>query len=141
MPPNQARAFGVHHGLVVLEVDSTAAREAGLRGTYRKKNGNLALGDVITGINGDPVKTEIDAFRALEKLSPGQNVTLMVVRRAISDAGRYVYNQTRISFELQEVEAQGLPAGWTEHVDPISKRHYYYNAGTRKTQWEHPGPV
>ena len=36
------------------------------------------------------------------------------------------------------VGARGLPAGWTEEVDPSSGDVYFYNAATGETTWDRP---
>ena len=36
------------------------------------------------------------------------------------------------------VGARGLPAGWTEEVDPSSGDVYFYNAATGETKWDRP---
>ena len=36
------------------------------------------------------------------------------------------------------VGARGLPAGWTEEVDPSSGDIYFYNAATGETTWDRP---
>ena len=33
---------------------------------------------------------------------------------------------------------QGLPAGWTQAVDPASGRPYYVNTSTNESSWYHP---
>ena len=31
-----------------------------------------------------------------------------------------------------------MPPGWTQHTDPATNRHYYYNSTNGATSWSHP---
>jgi S1-C subfamily serine protease len=73
------RTYGVS-GVLVLRVpeDGPAAR-AGLRGTTMTRRG-VSFGDVIIGIDGEPVK-DFDALAAiLDRHSPGDKVKLTILR-------------------------------------------------------------
>jgi S1-C subfamily serine protease len=68
-------------GVVVLGVaPGSPAAQAGLRPASRARNGGLTLGDVITAIGDRPVKRVSDLSNALDRMSPGQPVTLTVLR-------------------------------------------------------------
>ena len=58
----------------------SAASDAGLLGSYRRGDGQIVLGDVIVGLNGEAVASDTDLFRALDKCEPGQTVQLTVDR-------------------------------------------------------------
>eukprot|EP01050_Picozoa_sp_SAG11_P016234 SAG11_NODE_2191_length_3706_cov_2.096756_3_plen_173_part_00 len=55
-------------------------QDSGLRATSRDWSGRLVLGDIITAIDGEVVRSQADLFRALEQRSVGQVVTLSVTR-------------------------------------------------------------
>eukprot|EP00531_Pseudo-nitzschia_arenysensis_P009861 CAMPEP_0116133794 /NCGR_PEP_ID=MMETSP0329-20121206/10299_1 /TAXON_ID=697910 /ORGANISM="Pseudo-nitzschia arenysensis, Strain B593" /LENGTH=696 /DNA_ID=CAMNT_0003628455 /DNA_START=59 /DNA_END=2149 /DNA_ORIENTATION=- len=40
----------------------------------------------------------------------------------------------------EETEKPPLPEGWSEHFDPNSGQHYYYNAADGTTSWDRPQP-
>jgi S1-C subfamily serine protease len=79
-PPQAVRQLGVD-GVLVLEVPSgSPAAKAGIKGTYRDASGRLVLGDVITGINGKPVKLQKDLFGILDDLNPNDRIQVEVLR-------------------------------------------------------------
>jgi len=64
----QARALGVNRGVLVLSVqEESSAAQAGLRGSARLDSGEVRLGDVIVGVDGKPIDTDSDLFRALDQ--------------------------------------------------------------------------
>ena len=76
MPPAAAKRIDPPRGAARAEVDKHAL-------AVQPRNpaaGTLAVGDVITGVNGDKVETDLDLFRAIDKYSPGESVTLKVAR-------------------------------------------------------------
>jgi len=107
MSAAQARALGVDYGVLVLDVPSgSLAAEAGLKGSYRSSSGEVVLGDVITAVNRDAVKTDLDLFRAIDKYAPGETVTLTVARLSDADAGRGLQEkELRLPIQLQATEA------------------------------------
>lgn len=46
----------------------------------RQANGELTLGDVITGVNGKTIKAQKDLFGALDELKVGDKVQLEILR-------------------------------------------------------------
>jgi S1-C subfamily serine protease len=68
-------------GVLVMRVDPNGpAARAGLRPTRRDLRGNIHLGDLIVGIDGETLESTEDFFAALEEREPGDDVTLTVVR-------------------------------------------------------------
>lgn len=87
---SQSRALGIDGGVLVLAApaDSPAAA-AGLVGTSRSPDGALTLGDVVVEIDGAPIATEADMFKALDKRRPGDVCRVVVARgrRVSADGG------------------------------------------------------
>ena len=68
-------------GVLVLNViKNSAAEAAGIRPTTRDRYGEFYLGDIITGINDEKIKTRNDLLLALEKYQPGEQITVQVKR-------------------------------------------------------------
>jgi len=68
-------------GLLVLEVvDGSAAQKAGIIPTSRDQYGSIVLGDVIVGINDDPINNQGDLILALEKYKPGEQIEVKLLR-------------------------------------------------------------
>uniref|UniRef100_A0A7R9VQK3 PDZ domain-containing protein n=1 Tax=Chlamydomonas euryale TaxID=1486919 RepID=A0A7R9VQK3_9CHLO len=68
-------------GVLIFDVPAgSPAAVGGLKGTYRDRGGRLVLGDVITGINGRPVKSYSDLFGLLDDQRVGDTVTLQLLR-------------------------------------------------------------
>ena len=102
----QARAMGVGKGVLVLDVPKgSAAAKAGLQGSYRTDGGDVVLGDVIVGINGDLVETDLDLFRAIDKYAPGDKVGVRVVRLTPRAQGELGETEARLTLELGESPA------------------------------------
>lgn len=66
--------------LVIDVVAGSSAEQAGIRPTLRDRYGRIRLGDIITAINNDPIKTNADIILVLEKYQPGQKVRLTLLR-------------------------------------------------------------
>ncbi len=75
-----ARRLGVDGALVLNVIPGGAADEAGLRPTKRNRDGRLVLGDIITAVNGERVRSSNDLFLALEPHREGGSVTLDIER-------------------------------------------------------------
>lgn len=67
-------------GVIIVRVErGSTAEKAGLKG-IKRINGEIFLGDIIIGINGNPI-TSLDNLRQeLDKYKVGQEVTLKVIR-------------------------------------------------------------
>ena len=71
--------LGIEGVLVVNTVEGGPAEAAGLRST-RYRSGDIELGDVITAVNGKPVKSSDQLFSRLESYNVGDTVKLSVLR-------------------------------------------------------------
>jgi S1-C subfamily serine protease len=68
-------------GLVVNEVQpNSPAEEAGIIGIRPSAEGDLALGDVLLKLDGTPIKSGHDLFSMMDKVRPGDAVTLTLWR-------------------------------------------------------------
>lgn len=76
---NLARRLGVEGVLIVNIRPGGPADSAGLRGT-RQLAGELLLGDIITGVGGQPVHGYDELRNALEEFQVGDEVELAILR-------------------------------------------------------------
>lgn len=68
-------------GLPIVRVfPDLPADRAGLRGAFRNARGDIVLGDVITAIDGQSVRSNDDYLSILEKRKAGQAITVTVRR-------------------------------------------------------------
>jgi S1-C subfamily serine protease len=72
--------LGLEGALIIHTIDGGAAERAGLRQTYRDRNGRIRLGDSIVSIDGEKVKSGSDLVLILEKYKAGDKVRLKVLR-------------------------------------------------------------
>ena len=81
-PDGAAEQLGVGGGgvLVLRAPAGSPAARAGVRGTTRGGDGEVIAGDVITGLDGAPVRDSGDLFRALDGRAAGDNVRLSLRR-------------------------------------------------------------
>lgn len=77
---NQARRLGLEGALVLGLQKGGPAERSGIRPTYRDRYGHIQLGDVIVGLNGQPVTSPNDLFLELEKYEAGAKVEVVVRR-------------------------------------------------------------
>jgi S1-C subfamily serine protease len=71
----------VSEGVLIWQVAADgAAANAGLRGLTQTENGDVELGDIIVGINGEKVANSDDLFRVLDKHQVGAVVPVDIVR-------------------------------------------------------------
>jgi S1-C subfamily serine protease len=87
------RRAGVRGVLIMSVVPDSPAERAGLRGTYRTRDGTLVLGDIIQAIDGKDIESVDDLYAALERHTPGDVVKVQVLRE-----GR----QLEVEVKLQE---------------------------------------
>jgi S1-C subfamily serine protease len=74
------RRLGLRGVLVLDVVEGSGAEAAGLRGTARDRFGRLRLGDLIVGVDGQPVNDLNDLKDRLEGRREGESVTLRLYR-------------------------------------------------------------
>ncbi len=68
-------------GVLILQSEpGSAARSAGLRGTRRDRRGRIVLGDIIVGIDSQPVQTSNDLLNVLENQQAGDTVSVDIMR-------------------------------------------------------------
>ena len=72
--------IGIEGALIIEVIRGSAAERSGLKPTYRDRNGQIRLGDIIVGINQEKVKSNGDLLLALEKYQPGDEVSVKVIR-------------------------------------------------------------
>lgn len=65
---------------IVQAFPGMPAAEAGMSGAYRNAQGNIVLGDIITHIDGKPIRTQDDYFNAFEAHKPGNKVKIETLR-------------------------------------------------------------
>ncbi|CAN5390032.1 trypsin-like peptidase domain-containing protein [soil metagenome] len=77
----QGLELPVKKGLLLRAViDNTPASDAGLRGLYRSESGRVALGDIITAIDGQAIGDLDDLYRYLDKKQIGDTIQVEVFR-------------------------------------------------------------
>jgi len=68
-------------GVLIIDVQPDSPADlAGLRRSQQTDDGRIALGDIITAVDGQPIKNNDDLFLYLEKKTPGDTITLTVKR-------------------------------------------------------------
>lgn len=68
-------------GVLILQVEpGSAARAAGLQGTWRDRRGRIVFGDIIVDIGSQPVHTANDLLNVLENHQVGDTVAVDIVR-------------------------------------------------------------
>lgn len=80
-PQQIVERLGIEEGALVVGVEEgSAASRAGIRPTYRSRNGGVVLGDVIVAINNEKIENGNEITLALEKYKPGDVVSIKVLR-------------------------------------------------------------
>lgn len=80
IPDSIATRWGVK-GVVIAKVQpGTTAAQAGLKGLEESQAGRIRLGDVITAIDGEAVRTYDDLARILDRHNVGDRITVKVRR-------------------------------------------------------------
>ena len=89
-PDTVLRQAGLEGALIFRVARGSGADRADLRGTRRLPLGRWQLGDVIVGIDGQPVRSSGDLFLALEEKKAGDAVELEIVREGRRGTARVV---------------------------------------------------
>ncbi len=74
------RRYGVNGVAIVRVLRGLPAADAGMIGAQRGQRGGIELGDIITHIEDDPIRTQDDYLSALEKYKIGDTVTIKTLR-------------------------------------------------------------
>ena len=83
-------------GLPVVQVyPGLPAHKAGITGAYRGSRGEIVLGDIITGIDGKPIRGNDDYLDMLEKKQPGDTIRITTRR-----------GEQEMSYKLELIESQ-----------------------------------
>jgi S1-C subfamily serine protease len=73
----------VADGVIILQVaPGLAAATAGLRGVTQTENGDVAIGDIILGMDGEKIANTDDLYRLLDKHQVGDTVQLEILRNS-----------------------------------------------------------
>ena len=66
--------------LILGVVEGGPAAKAGIKGTSRDGYGNLVLGDIVTGMNGEDVGDSSDLYRKLDSCKVGDVIKMRLLR-------------------------------------------------------------
>jgi S1-C subfamily serine protease len=80
LPDATVSELGLEGALVGDVVAGSGAERAGLQPTRQDRLGRIVLGDLIVGVDGEPVRSIGDLFLALEKRRPGEAVRVALDR-------------------------------------------------------------
>nr|XP_016508142.1 PREDICTED: protease Do-like 8, chloroplastic [Nicotiana tabacum] len=76
-----ANQLNVRNGALILQVPGNSlAAKAGLLPTTRGFAGNIVLGDIIEAVDGKPVRSKADLYKALDNYNIGDEVRLKIRR-------------------------------------------------------------
>ncbi len=75
-----AGQLGIEGVIIARVIPETPAAKAGLRGSRRTSRGNLQIGDVITGINGQSVSNYDDLYNIFDTMGIGETVSIEFIR-------------------------------------------------------------
>jgi S1-C subfamily serine protease len=88
----------VSSGVLIVEVQpGSAAANAGLRGVVQTEDGDLEIGDIIVGMDGQKVDNNDDLFKALDKHKIGDTANVEVFRQG---------HRTTVPVRLTEIPTQ-----------------------------------
>jgi S1-C subfamily serine protease len=97
-PEQMTRALSLPPGVPLVQVTPGGpAQRAGLQPFTRGRTGGIVAGDVVTEVEGVPVKNLDDMLTELERFQPGDEVTLTVWR-----AGQSRRQRVRLGTSAQE---------------------------------------
>jgi len=83
--------------LIVSVAPGSAAANAGLRGVVQTEDGDLEIGDIIVGMDGQKVDSNDDLFKILDKHKIGETVNVEVFRQG---------HRTSVPVRLTELPTQ-----------------------------------
>lgn len=76
-----AARFGLREGVMIKYIDPKGpAAKAGLRGITRNRFGEYFVGDIIVGIDNNPIKSYDDLFSTIDKYKIGDTVKVKFIR-------------------------------------------------------------
>jgi len=70
----------IEGALVINVIEGSGADRAGVRASYRDRNGQMHFGDIIKGINGEKIASQNDLLLSLEQYKTGDKIKLTVER-------------------------------------------------------------
>jgi len=77
---SNVKRYGMEGALIFNVTEGGPAQMAGLQSTRRDNRGRIIFGDLITGLNNVPIKSNNDLILALEEFDAGDQVNVKVVR-------------------------------------------------------------
>ena len=80
VPQQTIDKMGLEGAMIMAVVPGSGAAKSGLKPTRRSAEGQITKGDMITEIDGRPIKSNNDLLLTLEKYKPGDQVRLKVIR-------------------------------------------------------------
>lgn len=80
LPPQYAQNWGIEGAMITGLAPNGSAKLAGLRPLEQTRNGDIVFGDIITAIDGQPIKSNNDLFLVLEKYNAGDKVEITFIR-------------------------------------------------------------
>ncbi len=83
--------------LIVSVAPGSAAANAGLRGVVQTEDGDLEIGDIIVGMDGQKIDSNDDLFKILDKHKIGETVNVEVFRQG---------HRTNVPVRLTELPTQ-----------------------------------
>ena len=78
--PQITRQWGLQGALVIDVIKGSGSDNAGIRPTYRNRDGRIVLGDIIVGINNEKIQSNNDLVLSLENYKPGDRVIVSLLR-------------------------------------------------------------
>jgi len=111
-PPQVLAALGPIKGVAVIGVaPGGAAQAAGIKPFQRGPAGEIVPGDVITGVDGKPVKDLDDLLEALEQHNPGDTAQLTLLREGKSTELPVKLGVSQSDYDATEVTASRFLPG------------------------------
>ena len=105
---------------------STAPRSSGLLSSFVEQDQELER------------RASLGVAPARQETQPGAADGTPVILQYAAYLGMDAAADTDLLWIAQQALSAELPAGWTEHKDPMSGEPYFHNENTGETVWEHP---